>query len=361
MTASVSLSAYTGRVLPVPEFDPTPILDAFRASHLTTLLTAAVAHFDVGSHLAAGPLQFDTLRDRLGLAERPAIVLLTALRSLGLIEVTGKDIALTAVGREKLDPASPFCLRGYIGLGVFSADVRNMIECLKRDHPAGDVSFVYHENGAPSALDDEKTAGVLTRAMADRARNIAPVLARELDLSNTRVLLDAGGGHGLYSFHLLHRFPALHAVILDRAPALRVAREYAAQMGVASRVEFVRADIHTQALDWHYDAVLMANILHDYNAAVAGALVSRFAKNLAPGGRLFILDAFLESVKPGDAPVSAGPATVAAYSGLLFSICEGRCYRFDEAEGWLHAAGLRVEPVRIQLPAHSSVLAGARK
>ncbi|MCU1326252.1 MAG: hypothetical protein JWN34_1622, partial [Bryobacterales bacterium] len=323
-------------------------------------VTAGVGHFEIGSVLAKGPVAFDELRGILRLAERPGIVLLTALRSVGLIEINGTNVLLTPFGREKLDPESPFCLRGYLGLGVYSADVRHMIECLLRDRPAGEVSFVYHDGAGASALDDEETAGVLTRAMADRARNIAPDLANSLDLSGTRLLLDAGGGHGLYSFHLLQRFPELRAVILDRGPALAVAREYAASMGVADRVELVKADIHEHELAWDYDAVLMANILHDYAADTAERLVARFAAGLQPGGRLFILDGFLESVVAGEAPVSAGPPEVAAYSGLLFSICEGRCYRFDEAEGWLVQAGLKVEGRRIELPAHGSVVAGVR-
>ena len=344
----------------VPQFDPTPLLDAFRASHLSTLLTAAIGHFEIGPILAAEPHSFDRLRKALNLAERPAIVLFTALRASGLIDVHGQEISLTPFGREKLDPNSAFCLGGYLGLGVYSADVRNMIDCLRRDHPAGEVSFVYHDNAGPSVLDDEKTAGVLTRAMADRARNIAPLLANELDLSDAKLFLDAGGGHGLYSFHLLQRFPALKAVILDRAPALAVAREYAAQMGVADRVTFEQANIHTHPLTWDYDAVLMANILHDYSAEAAEKLVHHFASKLAKGGRIVILDGFLDSIVPGAAPVAPGPPEVAAYSGLLFSMCEGRCYRFDEAEAWLGNAGLKVQKERITLPAHGSVLTGCK-
>lgn len=343
-----------------PVYDPTPLLDTFRASHLTSLVTAAVAHFDIGAVLAPGSLLFSALCHRLKLEERPAIVLLTALRSIGLIDVDGPRISLTPAGREKLDPGSPFRLTGYLGLGLYSADTRHMIDCLLRDQPAGEVSFVYYEDGGPSALDDEATAGVLTRAMADRARNVAPVLANGIDLSGTTRLLDAGGGHGLYSFHLLQRFPALRAVILDRAPALAVARGYASAMGVTDRVEFALSDIHTHPLDWHYDAVLMANILHDYRAETAAALVHRFAAGLQPGGQLFILDGFLDSVLPGDAPVSPGPPELAAYSGLLFSICEGRCYRFDEGEAWLRHAGLTLSPQRIALPAHGTVISGLR-
>ena len=69
-----------------PRIDPTPIFEAFRGSHATELLTAAVAHLEVFGLLAGGPLAFDELRVRLGLAERPANVLVTALRALGLLE-----------------------------------------------------------------------------------------------------------------------------------------------------------------------------------------------------------------------------------------------------------------------------------
>ena len=50
------------------------------AVHTTELLTAAVAHFDVFGRLAAsGPRTPAELRADLGLAERPAVVLLTVV------------------------------------------------------------------------------------------------------------------------------------------------------------------------------------------------------------------------------------------------------------------------------------------
>jgi precorrin-6B methylase 2 len=234
-----------------------------------------------------------------------------------------------------------------------------MIECLKHDRPAGPVSFVYHD-GAASALDEPATADVLTRAMADRARSIAPLLAQEVDLSEATRLVDVGGGHGLYSIALLMKYPRLHATLIDRAPALRVADEYAARFDVQKRVELKVGDAHTAGLDTAPDVVLIANLLHDYGAAHAEALVHRFAAMLAPGGRLLVLDALLNSVAPGAPPVSDGPREVAAYSGLLFSLCEGRCYRLDEVQTWLRNAGLRVEEKIVSLPAHGAVVTGHR-
>lgn len=342
-----------------PQHDTTAFLDEFRTAQLSLLLTVAVVRFDVGEALSDGLLAYEELCRRLKLADRPAIVLLTALRSIGLIDVDAEGrIGLTEYGREKLDPHSPFHLRGYIGLGGFSADVQNMIECLANDQPSGSVSFVFHEEGPPSALDDPHTADVLTRAMADRARNIAPLLADQLDLSTARCLVDVGGGHGLYSLELLKKYPDLKAIVIDRAPALAVAKEYAEEAGLSDRVQLTCGDIHSMELPPQMDAVLMANILHDYNADDAQSLVTRFAKALPSGCRLMILDSFLNSVPEGHPPISNGPRAVAAYSGLLFSICEGRCYRFDEAQRWLREAGLQVDDKIISVPAHGSLLTG---
>lgn len=347
---------------PVPQHDTTAFLDELRTAQISTLLVAAVTEFDVGNVLADGPLDYPELCSRLGLADRPAVVLLTGLRSIGLIDV-GDDgrIGLTDYGREKMSAQSEFHLRGYIALGRFSEDVQNMIRCLKNDAPAGDVSFVYHDDQTQSALDDRQTADVLTRAMADRARNVAPLLAERLDLSTSRHLVDVGGAHGLYSIAMLKKHPELRATIIDRQPPLDVAAEYAKSAGVSSRIKLVFDDAHSARLDESVDAVLLANLLHDYDEHVARKMVLHYAEQLKPGARMMIMDSLLDSVPPGAPPASAGPRGVAAYSALLFSICEGRCYRRDEIDRWLSDAGLEIDETVISLPAHGSLVTGWKK
>ncbi|HIF33237.1 MAG TPA: methyltransferase domain-containing protein [Planctomycetaceae bacterium] len=342
-----------------PQQDPTQILDDFRASALSQLLVASAEAFDIGSLLEESPKSYESICDQLGLAPRSATVLLTGLRSLGLIDLNADQlVGLTEYGREKLSPKSPFNLRGYIGLGAFSVDTQKMIACLKNDAPAGDVSFVYHDDDGPSALDDPETSATLTRAMAARARNIAPFVAEALDLSSCRHLVDVGGGHGIYAFELLKRFPDLQATIIDRQPPLTVAEEYAANEGLSHRIEFAFGDIHHYCLDRPADVVLMANILHDYDTSDASRLVAHYAGQLTQGGKLVVLDAFLDSVPPGAPPISPGPRPVAAYSAMLFSICEGRCYRLDEYQTMLIAAGLQLDDHVRSVPAHGQLLCG---
>lgn len=345
----------------MPLHDPTQILDDLRCASLSQLLVAGATQFDVGAALADGPLDYTALRARLQLAERPATVLLTGLRSLLMIDVNAENqIELTAYGREKLSPNSEFNLRGYIGLGAFGADAQNMMACLAADAPAGDISFVYHADAGPSALDEPATSDALTRAMAARARNVAPYVAQQLDLSNCSRLLDVGGGHGIYSLELLKRFPGLTATVVDREPPLRVAQEYAGQAGLSERVALAFDDIHTYHAGKAPDVVLMANILHDYSHSDARRLVQHFAEQLPSGGMLIVLDAFLDPVAAGAPPISTGPRPVAAYSAMLFSICEGRCYSLDEYQSMLTNASLTLDPKVPRVPAHGSLLIGRR-
>ncbi|MDG2383818.1 MAG: methyltransferase [Pirellulaceae bacterium] len=344
-----------------PQEDATPLLTDLRSSALSQLLVAGTTRFDIGTQLQAGPQSYDVLRKSWGLADRAATVLLTGLRAMNLIDVTSTgDVELTSYGREKLAPDSSYNLRGYVGLGTFSADTQNMIACLERNSPAGEISFVYHENSGPSALDHPETSDALTRAMAARARNVAPFVAQRLDLSDCKHVIDVGGGHGIYALELLKQFPQLSATILDREPPLKVAKEYAEQAGLSDRVKFVFADIHNYQLPQPADAILLANILHDYSEDHAQQLVKHYGKQLETDGLMIILDAFLESVPPTSPPISRGPKAVAAYSAMLFSICEGRCYRLDEYQQMLLAAQLSPQPKVESVPANGSLLIGSK-
>src|SRR5262249_7837077 len=154
--------------LAVPQLDPTPIFEVFRGSYGTELLTAAVAHFRVFERLAAGPLPFAQLREQLGLAERPAVGLLTALRAFGLGgEAPPGKLNLSELAGEHLLPGGPFDVSDYIGLAADSPGVLALVERLKSNRPAGagpqetGAAFIYRD-GLASAMEDEGAARRLT-------------------------------------------------------------------------------------------------------------------------------------------------------------------------------------------------------
>ncbi len=322
-----------------PMLDPTPIFEAFRGNHGTELLTAAVCHFRVFERLAPGPLPFDDLRRDLGLADRPAVVLVTALRALGLLadDEEGR-IGLTELARDHLTPGAAFDVSGYVGLAASGPAVVEMVERLRTNRPAGSAAdeagaaFIFKE-GIGSAMEREDSARSLTMALAGRARNVAPVLAERCPLDDARVLLDVAGGTGIYSIAWLLRHPDLRAIVWDRPEVLKVAVEMAGHYGVADRLEARPGDMFKDDVPEGADAILLSNVLHDWDVADCWVLVSRCASALRPGGRLLIHDVFLDDDL-------AGPLPIALYSASLFRLTEGRAYSAKEYRTWLADAGL---------------------
>jgi SAM-dependent methyltransferase len=321
-----------------PDLDPTAIFEFFRGGHATELLTAAVAHFNVFGQLAEQPLTGDELRARLGLEARPGVVLFTALKAFGLL-VEDQDgvLSLTDLARNHLVPGAEFDVGNYVGLAAQSPNVLDMVERLKTNSPAGadsdtGAAFIYRD-GIASAMEAEESARHFTMALAGRAKNVAPVLAEKVPMDDARLLLDVGGGTGIYSFALLQKNPNLRAVIVDRPEVLRVAEELAVEYGVAARAELVPGDMFADPLPVDADVVLLSNILHDWDVPECRQLVQRCADSLADNGQLLIHDVFLNDALDG-------PLQIALYSASLFYFTEGRAYSAAKYRSWLSEFGL---------------------
>src|SRR5687767_13628590 len=147
-TRSMPKSALTA-----PAVDPTPIFEHFRGSYGTELLTAALSHFDLFRRLGRQPRTLTELAGELGLAMRPAIVLVTAMRAMRLLEVDAAGrLAPTAIAGEYLSPAREYYVGDYVGLAAQSPGVLGMVERLRTNRPYGaadetkdGTAFIYRE------------------------------------------------------------------------------------------------------------------------------------------------------------------------------------------------------------------------
>ena len=339
---------------PGPRTDPTPIFEHARGVYATALLVAAVSEFDLFNRLATAPRDEADLIGAIGLAPRAANVLLVALRAMGLLtrDQAGR-VALTDLAREHLVRGGEFDVSGYLGLSADSPAVRELVERLKTNQPAGakpqeqGVAFIYRE-GMTSAMEQEAAARKFTLALAGRAKNVAPVMAERVRLENAKTMLDVGGGTGIYSIACLKRFPNLRAIIWDRPQVLKVAREFAETAGVENRMQFLPGDMFVDPVPVGCDVMLLSNILHDWDVPECKALIERLAKALPLGGSLLIHDVYL-------ADSLDGPLPVALYSANLFCVTEGRAYSAAEYRSWLAEAGLTAGEV-IPTLVHCGVL-----
>lgn len=325
-----------------PVSDPTSIFELFRGSYGTELLTAAVSHFDLFGRLARQPGTLVELQADLNLAQRPAVVLTTALRAMQLIEKNAEGrFCLTPIAAEHLVRGDEFDVGSYLSLAATSPGVVEMVERLRSNRPAGlsgdeaGAAFIYRD-GMKSAMEQTQLAEHFTLALSGRAKNVAPVLAEKIPLDGAKTLLDVGGGTGIYSIGFLRANADLRAIVFDRPEVLKTAERFAADYGVADRVELLAGDMFTDPMP-KVDMILLSNILHDWDMPECQTLVDRCAAALNPGGRLIIHDVLLNDELDG-------PLPIALYSAALFTFTEGRAYSAMEYNGWLTNAGLQPQP-----------------
>ncbi len=335
------VARFSGRKIQLPCHDPTPIFEHFRGSYGSELLTAAVCHFNIFEQLREEPLALKELAEALGLCERPARVLTTALSAMGLLQRDKETdrFVLSALAEEHLVPETEFDIGHYLGLAADAPGVLEMVERLKSNRPAGGAdeeagtAFIYRA-GQASAMEAADLARHFTLSLAGRAKNVAPHLAAALDLDGAAHLLDVGGGTGIYAIACLLQNPELTATVLDRPQVLSVAEEFRRQYGVEDRLQLLAGDMFADELPTA-DVILLSNILHDWDLPECRKLIRRCMESLTAGGRLLIHDVFLNDAQDG-------PLPIALYSAALFTLTEGRAYSAAEYREWLEAEGLEV-------------------
>ncbi len=326
--------------------DPTPITRHLRAMFGSRLLIAAVHHLNVFETLSNGPLSVADLSSRLGLSERPAMVLFPALCAMELLAYDNSgQLRITDVGRYLTLSQTPN-LTGYVGLDKDDPGVVEMVARLRNDGPLlapQGISFV-KEGAGPSPMDNPELARNLTMSLAGRARKLSPLVAAAVSKREGH-LLDVAGGTGYYTYEWLLINPTSTATVFDRSAVLTVAAELLDEFGrsgrsgaetVKARVTFQPGDMLTDALP-ETDILLAASLFHDWPVPTCTLLAHRFAACLRAGGELWVHDAFLNDTLDGPLPVTD-------YSAQLFWNTKGRCYSRAEYRKWLIDAGLTPMP-----------------
>jgi len=307
-----------------PQTDPLEIYRYRDGLYAVDLLTAAAVHLDFFTWLAANPSTLEQVCAHFRFAARPADVMLTLSTADGFIEACEGVFHVTPRGREHLCSDSPWSLIPYFASLKDRPVVRDFLRVLASGRPAnwgGDKDALdWHK-----AMETDAFARSFTAAMDCRGIYLARALARTVDLSGTRRLLDIGGGSGIYSCSLCAHFPGLRATIFEQSPVDRIAATLTAERGFADRVSLHIGNFLSDPWPADCDAHLFSNVLHDWDVAEVSQLLQSSAESLPRGGRLIIHDAFINAGK-------TGPLPVARYSALLMHSTQGKCYSTAEYE-----------------------------
>jgi len=86
----------------------------------------------------------------------------------------------------------------------------------------------------------------------------AKALAKNLDLSNHRSVLDVGGGSGVMSMALVRKYEHLKACVLDIEPVIHVAKKIIRREKLTRRIDTLIGD-HNRHIPEGYDVVMFCD------------------------------------------------------------------------------------------------------
>lgn len=306
--------------------DPTALYRIRDGVYAADLLIAAVAEFDLFTWLAErGPTTVSEVCSGLGLAARPADVLMTLCAAHGLVDrdVAADDVVTpTEMGRRHLVAGSPFDLRAYYRSLAERPAVRELVAVLRTDRPAAWASAAGAQDWS-GRLDDPAFAETITAAMDARGAFLAPRLADVVsDVPITR-LLDVGGSSGVYAAAVLRNRPEARGAVFERPPVDVAARTLLGARGQSERITVHTGDVFRDPLPAGYDAHLYSQVLHDWDRDRVEHLLTASFEALEPGGRLLDHDTHVDADK-------RGPLPVAEYSVLLMHSTPGKCWSVGE-------------------------------
>jgi len=301
--------------------------------------------------LAAGPRTAQELSAALGLERRACEALLILCTSADLLWIEDGRYGLTCIAEDYFLESSPT----YAGalFELHSRDDSPFSFHQLRESILGQPEWVHGKRAwVETNRKDATRAAAFTRAMHGHSMGAALAWPEQIDLRESRRMLDVGGGSGAHSIGAAMRWPQLEAVILDLPAVCIAAEDYVRHYQLMHRITTHAADM------WHdpwprADVHFFGDIFHDWTHEECRTLARRSYDALESGGRILVHETLLDDDK-------RGPFTVAASSLAMLAFCGGQQFSRIELISLLQDAGFQ-ELAVIPTFGYWSVVAGRKR
>jgi hypothetical protein len=321
-----------------PAPNPGIIFETLLAHQRSAALRTAI-ELEVFRAVGEGPADAATLAGRCHTSQRGMRILCDFLTIIGLLAKQDGVYSHTPTSALFLDPRSPASLHStarFLGLAEMTTAYDQLTEIVRSGR---------------TSLPGEGSVEPDNPIWVDFAHGMAPMMAPLAGPLGGIVLhgrtgpmrvLDIAAGHGLFGIEIAKQNPQARIVAVDWAQVLEVAYQNACHAGVGERYERLPGSAFDVDYGGPYDAVLLTNFLHHFDAATCVGLLRKVRAALKPGG----ISATLEFV-PNEDRVS--PPMAAGFSlTMLISTPSGDAYTFRELAAMHREAGftqVREHPV----------------
>lgn len=289
-----------------------------------------------------GRLTRQEIARQLGVHEQPARIIVLGLTTAGFLRKSGQHYSNSPLAQLLLVKASPRKITSYVelqhrvmykGLYWLEESVREYRNVGLKEF-AGDEPTLYQRLAR-----DPDTERIFQEAMQELSVQANGDMARFVDLSGVKHLVDVGGGDGTNIIALARRWPHLRATVFDSPTVCEIARRNIAASGLADRLDAVPGECFADPFPKDADCLMFAHFFTIWGEKKDRELLQKCHASLPKGGKVMIFNMMQHDDE-------TGPLSAAVGSPYFLSIATGlgMLHTWNEYETWMRDAGFA--PVR---------------
>jgi hypothetical protein len=254
-----------------------------------------VTKLGVVDQLVNGPKPANDIAAAVGANADALYRVMRALSSVGIFhETAGRAFALTPAS-ELLKSDHPSSMKSFV---TFIADpmhfrcYANLMHSVKTGETTSEPTF-----GKPIfeyLQSDPDEAKVFNAAMVNLTQMFIPAILEAYDFSDTRTLVDVGGGYGSVLGSILQKYPHMKGILVDLAHVTEGAKPYLQSIGVADRCTIQSGDFF-KSVPSGGDTYIMKHIIHDWDDERSATILRNIKQALGnnSGGKVLLLESVI--------------------------------------------------------------------
>jgi predicted transcriptional regulator len=253
-------------------------------------------HIDVFSYLADGSKTTEEIASETDIPKNRVETLMTALNSIGLVDYEDNKYANSPAANAFLSRSSKYEFGDYL---------RYQID--QQMYPfLGQLNEVLDGSLAADAVDsyqhwmsDPEQAALYSNSQHAGSLGPGRSIARMVDLTGAKSLLDVGGGTGAMTIRLLEVNPGLMSTIIDFPNVSEIGWRFITEANMVDRVRYIPSN--ALAVEWpkEQDAILMSYLFSGVPGKEVPRLVNYAFDCLAPGGSFMVHDFMVKDDRTG--------------------------------------------------------------
>jgi hypothetical protein len=266
--------------------------------YMASISLNVVTKLSIAEQLARSPMDVEDLARVAGVNADALYRVMRALSTVGVFhEVARRRFEQTPLS-DLLRADHPQSLRSFV---LFFPDplhfrsYANLMHSVKTGQPTGMPTF--GQELFEYYRDHPEESAVFNAAMMNMTATFIPAVLAAYDFSETRVLVDVGGGHGSVVGAILQKYPQMRGILFDVDHVVQGAEPHLRAMGVADRCEIVAGDFF-KSVPRGGDTYIMKNIIHDWDDERSLRILKNIGDQLKknqPRGRVILLEMILTS------------------------------------------------------------------